>query len=467
MVAAGVDLSYIGVYGIWNNDLGKGRSIVIHTTFTDRASVKGHERSSRKVRNSSSNMDVATVVGALCDKLQLPSFSLVETAFPKHRQLCLYTCGLGLHYQQLDDTVKDLIHQGQNTRAAALAVIHNEPKLAFLALRNGSASLGHKELSLALAGFVKGIADDTWNETVRDVSRELDDPYARAILALVSSGNWKDVLAETSLPLRDRVGVALMYLNDHELTQYISTSTAESVQYGDIEGIVLTGLTEKSIPLFQAYAQKFSDLQTPLLALSHVSPRYFSHLLVDHWRQSYRSFLNNIRLFLPRVQFDIQSTKLSVAAGRQKPLLSPYPRQISLRCNNCDLALDRHPDNNPSPTLSAPTAGVTHHGSVFGDSRSGTVCPRCGRHMPRCVICMLWLGMPDPSSKGGAVGTGTRVGGQKINPLEDFVMVCKGCWHMSHGGHAEEWFREHDVCPVPGCECRCGNIDGGTISRMR
>ncbi len=70
---------------------------------------------------------------------------------------------------------------------------------------------------------------------------------------------------------------------------------------------------------------------------------------------------------------------------------------------------------------------------------------------------MLWLGMPDPSSKGGAGTVGT---GKMKNPLVNFVMVCKGCWHMSHGGHAEEWFQEHDVCAAPGCECRCGEIDG-------
>lgn len=40
MVSEGLDLSYIGVYGIWNNDLGKEQNIVIHTTFTDRAGVK-------------------------------------------------------------------------------------------------------------------------------------------------------------------------------------------------------------------------------------------------------------------------------------------------------------------------------------------------------------------------------------------------------------------------------------------
>lgn len=41
MLAEGVDLSYIGVYGVWNNDLGKERNIAKHTTLTDRAGEKG------------------------------------------------------------------------------------------------------------------------------------------------------------------------------------------------------------------------------------------------------------------------------------------------------------------------------------------------------------------------------------------------------------------------------------------
>lgn len=398
--------------------------------------------------------------------------------------------------------MKDLAGKGQNTRAAALAIIHDQPKLAFLALRNGAASSAHRELSLALAGFVKGNTDDTWNETVQEIAKELDDPYARAVLALVSHGDWHDVLAETSLPLRDRVGIALMYLDDEELTDYIGSITTECIEQGDIDGIVLTGLTEQSIPLFQTYIQKFGDLQTTVLALSHTSPRYFSSPLVDHWRESYRSFLNTCRLFLQRVQFDIQSTKLSTPPNR-KPLLPPAPRQVSLRCNNCDQALDRNPDNIPSPPAPSPSSttafGTTHQGSIFGDSRAGTICPKCGRHMPRCVICMLRLGTPDPSSKGAlesgrkkkvvlatgagggagigiGIGTGTGTGtgtgagtgtagvhaGEKpTGVLDDFITVCRSCWHMSHASHAEEWFAEHEVCPVPECECHCGVMDGG------
>lgn len=400
-------------------------------------------------------MKITSAISSICDGLELPESSPRETAYPRHRQLCLHTCGLGLPYQQLEESVKGLVLQGQNTRAAALAIIHDQPKLAFLALRNGSATVAHRELSLALAGFVKGVTDDTWEETVREVAKELEDPYARAILALVSYGDWHDVLAETSLPLRDRVGVALMYLDDQELGQYIMDATNESIKQGDIEGIVLTGLSEKSIPLFEAYMHKFADLQTPVLALSHTCPRYFSSPLVNIWRESYRTSLNTYRLFLQRVHFDVGSTKLSTGPG-QKLSLPPPPRQVSIRCNNCDQALDRNPENTPS-SLPAPgnTGFGIHQGSIFGDQKSGTVCPKCGRHLPRCVICMMWLGMPDPSSKGAAA-----MAEIKKDPLEDFVAVCRGCWHMSHGAHIREWFNGHDVCPVPDCDCRCGEVDG-------
>ena len=308
----------------------------------------GPQKLSRQTNQGEAEADFGRAIDLLSDNLELQDSCPRETAYPKRRQLCLHTCGLGLSYQLLEKRVKELVRQGQNTRAAALAIVHDQPKLAFLALRNGAATPAHRELALALAGFVKGNTDDTWNETVQEIANELDDPYARGVLALVSRGDWHDVLAETSLPLRDRVGVALMYLDDQELTEYINSTTVECIKEGDIDGVVLTGLTEQSIPLFQSYIEKFGDPQTAILALSHTSPRYFSSPLVEHWRESYRSFLNTCRLFLQRVQFDIQGTKLSTPPNR-KPLLPPPPRQVSLRCNNCDQALDRNPDNIPFP----------------------------------------------------------------------------------------------------------------------
>lgn len=433
------------------------------------------QRGPNKLSKPTYPKDVADAVETLCDKLDLPEFRMVQSAAPNHRRLCLYNCGLGLPYQKLEATVKDFVRQGQNTKAAALAIIHDQAKLAFQALRSGNASPAQRELSLALAGYNKGVIDDTWEETVRDIKSDLDDPYARAILALVSYGDWHDVLAETSLPLRDRVGIALMYLNDDELTHYITDNAAECIQEGDIEGVVLTGLTEQAVPLFENYIRKFSDLQTAILAMSFTCPSYFTDPRVDLWRQTYRSQLNSWGMFIQRVHLDVQSTRLSISLGG-KPEIRPPSRQVSIRCNNCDQALHRK-SSRVLPPGSFDSFG-THQGSIFGDSKSGTVCPKCGRHMPSCVICMQWLGMPDPHSRGAVEEVKKNAESKKDgiaerDPLEKFLTVCRRCWHMSHGAHSREWFEGrfnertqewiggHDKCPVPGCDCTCKAIDVG------
>ena len=372
----------------------------------------------------------------------------------------------------MDITIENNISQGQYTKAAFLALIHNQPKQGLSALRSSSVP-ANRELALALAGFVKGATDDTWSETIQDISVSLTDPYARGVLALVRNGSWHDVLQEMSLPLKFRIGVALMYLADDDLTSYITSTTSECTHHGDVEGIVLTGLSSKAVHLLQNYILKYHDLQTAILAISHTSPRYFSSLLVDTWRAEYRTRLNTYRLFLHRVRFDTGATKLSIASGNNgKPSLAPPAKQVSVKCNNCEQAMDRNPAH---AAISAPMVSFTStdkNRTIFADdAKSGTACPKCGKHLPRCVICMLWLGMPDPHTKGGAYanamamersrelkdGEGAR--GRRL--MKDFICVCRGCWHMMHVGHAEEWFKEYRTCPVPGCECACGEMDGG------
>lgn len=241
---------------------------------------------------------------------------------PAHRRLCLHISGFGLQGEDLAIKIKDLVDQGHNTEAAFIALIHDEPKQALAALKTGSAP-ANRELSLALAGFVRGSTDDTWTETIQEIAASQTDPFARAILALVQTGSWQDVLSSTSLPLKFRVGVALLYLLDDDLTTYIATTTSTCIEQGDIEGIVLTGLSEKAVPLFQTYILKYHDLQTAILAISHTSPRYFSSRLVDTWRMEYRNLLNTYRLFIHRVRFDTQATALSCPANGAEPTLKP------------------------------------------------------------------------------------------------------------------------------------------------
>lgn len=441
MVAAGLDMTYLGAFDIWRCDISPNH---IH----------------RRTSESNRDVDFSNAVISLAGSLE-QSFLGRATDFPEHRQVCLHTCGLGLSAAQVEDTVKDLNVSGENTKAAALAIIHNERKLAFQALRTGTGSGLERELSLALAGYVNGLVDekdDIWHETLQDLATDLKDPYARAILTLVSHGDWHDVLNETTLPLRDRVGIALMYLSDDELSQYINDTTTEAIKAGDIEGIVLTGLGSKSVPLFENYIRKFSDLQTAVLALSFASPRYFTDPRVTAWRQTYRTQLNELGMFLQRAQLDVQLSNLSLTPNGHSTL-APPARQISIHCVYCDQGLDRKPHHSPAAAVNTGTNTNrgTHSGSIFGlAGRSGTACPKCGRHMPRCALCMHWVGAPGPYTK-GAVAKKTG----KEEAMSNFVSVCGSCWHVTHAGHAELWFRRHKVCPDTECECRCRELDVG------
>ncbi|KAI7110664.1 hypothetical protein KC316_g19998, partial [Hortaea werneckii] len=116
------------------------------------------------------------------------------------------------------------------------------------------------------------------------------------------------------LHLGYRVALGLKYLNDTELSGFMQTETARAIRNGDLEGILLTGLGERSLELFQTYLTRSADLQTVVLATAFTNPRY-----VDD---------------------------------------APTKIQGALAAN------------------------------------SGTVCLRCGRHMPRCALCNLWLGTP-------------------------------------------------------------------------
>ncbi|KAI4241381.1 MAG: hypothetical protein L6R40_004557 [Gallowayella cf. fulva] len=396
-VIRGIDLSYLGVCNIWNIDIGSEKAA--------------------RISGASETTEILYAVEAICRSLGLPELTSTETSLPAHRRLSLYICDFSFPGEDVEIAVKDFTEQGQITKAAFWALAHGHPKQALRALRTGPTT-ADRELSLALAGFIKGGTNDTWEETIQDIAAASTDSYARAILAFVRNGSWHDVLEETSLPLKYRVGVALMYLADDELTTYITTITDECTNHGDLEGIVLTGLSEKAVPLLQNYILKYHDLPTAILAISHTSPRYFASSLVDTWRSEYRSKLNIYRLFIPRVRFDSQATKLSVASNG-KPTLAPAARQVSIKCLNCEQALDRNPAHvSASAAPPAPPVSGTRDKDIFAqDAKLGTACLKCGKHLPRCVVCMLWLGMPDPHTKGGAHANAQAV--EKSRGLED------------------------------------------------
>ena len=201
MVYEGVDLSFIGVHSIWEDDLGI---------------------SAQSIRfPPSSLLKTSAAIAGLTRQLEIPGGRMCETEYEYHRRLALHTLNLTGSIEDLRSRVRGLAEEGENTKAAAMAIFANETKLAFQALRSGGATAAHKMLALAISGAAhrcnrssseeESVADDDWSNTISGISDELEDPYARAILALVRTDDFEKVTEVQELPLKYRLGVALRW----------------------------------------------------------------------------------------------------------------------------------------------------------------------------------------------------------------------------------------------------------------
>ncbi|PGH11595.1 hypothetical protein AJ80_07065 [Polytolypa hystricis UAMH7299] len=464
MIIHGTDMTYLGVYSIWTNRIGQ--------------SLDSRMLSS----DIGPDIDISHLVKELVNELGLLDIKGCASDFREHRQLCLRICGSAGSTGDLEAEINRLVEERQHTKAAALAIFQDESRLAYLALRKNQPTQAHKLLAMAITGASRREADPDWEETCAEIAKELTDPYGRAILALVSKGDWNSVIQEVTLPLRYRVEVALRWLPDKELSTYLRDTTAEAVRQGDIEGVVLTGLDYPAMDLFQSYINKFGEIQTPVLAMSHTVPRFINDPIYrtrfESWRETYRRQINSWKMHLDRAKFDVESRKLA-ATWDGRRLVKPPAQQVSLTCNYCTRPLSQQ-DGTESPIHNLSIGPEVTHATVgnpLGSSAalSGTVCPKCGRHMPRCGLCSLWLGTPDPMSRAAvAEDTAKKIGGSTtttagtaaatttatVTTLRDdimrrFVVFCINCNHGFHADHARDWFRKHRICPVAECNCIC------------
>ncbi|GME23981.1 putative ubiquitin-protein ligase e3 [Neofusicoccum parvum] len=453
MVADGVDLSYLGVAYIWENSLG------------------GKQNGYRLIgRPSVSSPDFRNVICEIVQEKEYPPFQGVKTQRPEHRQLCLAICGWTFSAQRIRENCKALIEQGQYYKAIVLAVFKGHKDIALDFLKQ----LVRQRL-LQNIGLGAVIACDTVNKDQRELcewmAEETEDPYLKALLQYFITGNWETVAKIEELSLVDRVGVALKYLDDDQLTQFIKLVSHGARVYGDIEGIVFTGLGERAMDLFEHNIAKFGDVQTAVLVMARTNPLYVTDPRWDYWKDTYFMQMQTWRCFIERTRFIVSHNK--VAKTRDGHCLNkPFPRQITIRCMHCQLALARRGDSlvplaDPPPlAAAAPPSALPSSTNIVGGKpskpapapqktstpshNSGLVCPRCGRRMPRCGICMMWLGSPDPATIGGAESL-------KDEDHEARQMVfCMTCTHGFHGHHARDWFAKHKTCPVPDCQCMCG-----------
>ncbi|KAK4185341.1 SEH-associated protein 4 [Podospora australis] len=464
MISAPLDIGYMGVYTLWTNNLGSRPLMRLTEGTTTNPDIVEWERS----------------LNAINKRLGIPKFDgAVDTKKPHHREMCLEMCKWGRSYETEFSEARSVssltTDSTWHTMLAAHALFGGDTKGAVQILKR--ASTEHPEL-LFVSLALQLIGKTSHTKEALDFDERVaskTDPYLRAISSLIATGDWAIIANQESLPLRDRIFVALRTFSDDALTHWLEKEVRSAIEVGDIESIVLTGITDTLVDVLARYVQKFNDYQTATLLLSICSPRFIDDVRTKAFRMSYRNYLQRHHANYTRAKFDVESTKRSKHHGR--PTLRPPGRQIALRCVYCDAEANlvslaaaeaeeaathtgRHaPPHTQAPSFMQPTVtrtGVAHHQGAAANTNpftekmvaAGISCPTCKRHLPRCVVCMEVVGLPRSDRPDLAKDPEVRLAGR-------FPTFCMKCQHCLHLDHARKWFARHRECPVPECRCSC------------
>lgn len=443
MVSEGVDLGYIGVLAMWGG--------MEELQGQNRATLK---QQVTKLMFSNAVRAIVSSKGKKSSGISI--FSLSD--FKLQRKLCLIVSGWYLTESEFDEKLNDLVNNGEVEKAAGWAVFHGNVPRAVEIL-----ALSKKErlqlMSTAVAGYLAykdSHVNLPWNDQCRKLSLELESPYLRAIFAFIADRNWWDVLDEHALPLRERIGIAIRFLSDKDLNVYLKRLADTVVTRGELEGLILTGLTHRGIDLLQSYVDRTSDVQTAALMAQFAVPRYFKDARVDHWVDCYRELLNLWALFKIRAQFDVARTKLSKTSNNITTLKAA-PRQVYLQCLRCNknMSMPGAKSMKGSSNTLMMIQQFNHRLNLKGPMQDFSVCPHCRAPLPRCAICLLTLGTAIPSAAEPKGEDGILE--QLHQNFNNKFSFCLSCNHGYHAHHAEEWFSKHYVCPVPDCNCRCNS----------
>lgn len=431
------DFGYLGVLGIWN----------LENYYHNFARYSGLMSITEK--------DILNAAKRIIERrskevsLSHPVYSKGKKEIQRH--LAMYVIGWDFSITELEEKYVSLTEKGNYERAAGWAVFHNDVNRAVRILAQ-SDNEKYKIMSTAIAAyhaFSQTETNNVWKEQCRELGGELDDPYLRAIFAFVADGNWWDVLDETALPLRERLGVALRFLPDSDLDVFLNRIAELVIERGEVEGIILTGITKRGVDLLQSFVDRGGDIQSASLISTFACPKYFNDERVDIWVDGYRSLLNSWSLFSVRARYDVARAKQAQSGLSKGHSSTSKQKQLDIQCTNCHKSIHSECD----------TRGSMSTTNIVNLKRTKTTaCQNCGFPLPRCAICLLTQGEPIPMHL-------LSIDGSEDQPVEPTVGLarrfkqwfsyCLSCNHSMHVGHAEEWFAKHYVCPVAECECHC------------
>lgn len=366
----------------------------------------------------------------------------ILTAKLIQRRFALQLCGWSLKNEDISAVINKWEKDGRQSQAACwLVFLGKHTKAIDILMRSKDSS--HNIMAGTLAALTP--ASDKTPELRHQYERlimRLEDPYFRAMLTYLAAGDWVDVLEEEHIPLRERLVIALQFLEDDALSAYLRRVAETSVAQGDVEGIIVTGLTASGMLLLQNYIDRTGDVQTAAILGASVHPHQLEDARVERWLDAYRDFLDGWKFFHHRCQLDVDRGQMlqdfTQAAEREPVQL--VPPQILIRCNYCN------------KVISEPQGIAT--------ANKATACPHCNRPLPRCSVCLMTLGILPDSARNGQLAHQNAL---MRDSVDDAIVFCQTCRHGGHAAHILEWFygeagaKSRGTCAVADCDHRCAD----------
>ncbi|CCO30943.1 WD repeat-containing protein YBL104C [Rhizoctonia solani AG-1 IB] len=218
------------------------------------------------------------------------------------RRLALALCGWDISNVEVRADIARWLKEGKCTKAACWAVFLNDFKLAVEALMHSS-----DEMHRIISGIVVAAETEpdkrlkgTWREHCQKLGNRLEDPYLRIMMAHLAFDDWITVVEEVAIPLRDRLNIALRFLDDGQLGQFFQSVKKELERSGDLEALLFTGLTNSGLRVLQRYVDNTGDVQTVAILAALVHPGVLQDERSERWISVYQDLLDGWRMFHQR-----------------------------------------------------------------------------------------------------------------------------------------------------------------------
>lgn len=386
----------------------------------------------------------------------------VATMKGVQRQIALVLCGWSLRDEEMMGTIKKWEKNGEISRAACwLVLLKQYTKAIDLLMRSDDEA--HRMMSGTVAALVPHLSSSKSTELREHCGRlivGMQDPYFRALLTHLALNDWSEILDEETLPFRERLAIAFLFLDDKAVTVYLRRCMDRAVTGGTVDGVMVPGLASRmGLEILQSYVDRTGDVQSAAMLGSYVCPPgkvgrlgSWGSARVGRWVESYRDLLDGFRMFYCRVGFDIERGQLALGEGMSgadnADGVGWVPRQIMIRCNYC---------NKP---ISGDGADASDRATIElrQQKEKPTLCPHCSRMLPRCSLCLQTLSVASDATRDAEL-----LQSQYKDTMDEAIVVCQTCRHGGHASHIIDWFfgedgvQLHDVCAVADCDCRCAD----------